>query len=159
MTLTNISMQRLSEVVPQLSALIQQQAQMMDAGGIDGQISQGLRTWAQQDQLFRQVPRVTDVPGGYSWHNFGMAVDWDIVLPDGTADWNPQHPVWQRLIAIGDSLGLTHVDIGTHSRTHRDWPHFQLTGRFPLEPDDEVRTLFRDGGLAAVWEEAFRNAS
>ena len=156
MPLSSTSLARLAEVYSGLAERSVQQARLMEAEGIDGQISQGLRTWAQQDLLFRQIPKVTDVPGGYSWHCFGMAVDWDIQLPDGTLDWNEQHPTWQKLIAIGDSLGLTHVSIGSPGRTHRDWPHFQLTGRFPLEPDDEVRQLFRDGGLQAVWAEAFR---
>jgi peptidoglycan L-alanyl-D-glutamate endopeptidase CwlK len=151
-TLSNISLVRLGQVHPKLADQSKTMAQMME-GEIDGQISQGLRTWAEQDILFRQIPKVTDVPGGYSWHNFGMAVDWDIQLPDGTVDWNEQHPTWQRLVSIGDSLGLTHVSIGQGGRTHRDWPHFQITGRFGLSPGDEVRAIYkRNGSIVDVWQ-------
>ena len=88
--------------------------------------------------------QVTNAQPGHSWHQFAMAVD---VVPMAPApDWKSAH--WPRIVAIGESLGLT-SGIGWG-----DQPHFQLTGRFGLSPDDEVRQLFTDGGVQAVWAEA-----
>lgn len=72
-------------------------------------------------------------------------------ISPGQPDWDISHPAWDRLTSVGISLGLTS---GSTWRTFKDYPHFQLTGRFPVNPDDEVRTLFRDGGIMAVWQES-----
>jgi len=42
---------------------------------------------------------------GYSWHNFGRAVDVVPILPSGVADWNS--PRWNEIIAIAKSYGLS----------------------------------------------------
>lgn len=128
----------------------------LEAEGIVIRVTQSLRPWATQEALYAQgrtAPGsiVTNAEPGFSWHNFGLAVDvapFDGALPD----WNITHPVWQRLVSVGDSLGLLS---GAEWRTFPDWPHFQLTGRFPVTPDDEVRYLFKEGGLQAVWDAAF----
>ncbi len=121
------------------------------------QVTQGLRSWNEQDALYAQGrttpgPIVTNAPGGTSWHNLGLACD---IVPEditpGQPDWNISNPAWTRIISVGESLGLVS---GSEWRTFKDYPHFQLTGRFGVNPDDEVRKLFRDGGIMAVWQEA-----
>ena len=155
MPFTGISLSRLMTVHPALEEKIRQ----LDAAApeINLQIPQALRTYQSQDALYAQgrtTPGkiVTDVRGGFSWHNFGLAVD---VVPEeaiaGQPDWNTAHPVWARLISIGESLGLVS---GSTWRTFPDFPHFQLTGRFAVTPDDEVRAIFSAGGLPAVWAAA-----
>jgi peptidoglycan L-alanyl-D-glutamate endopeptidase CwlK len=145
----DLSLERLSLVHPALSTAIQQMAARLL---FDVRVTQGLRTWSQQDQLFHQIPKVTDVPGGYSWHNFGLAVDCAPLGPDKSIDWNASHPQWIKMEQVGISVGLVS---GSTWRTFPDAPHFQMTGRFGVEPDDEVRQLFKDGGIQAVWDEAF----
>jgi len=121
-------------------------------------VTQGLRSWSEQDALYAQgrtTPGaiVTNVAGGRSWHNFGLAVDLapdDPTKPGFQIDWNAAHPQWKRLEQVGISVGLFS---GSLFRSFPDAPHFQLTGRFGLTPNDEVRQLFRDGGMAAVWAE------
>jgi hypothetical protein len=123
-------------------------------------VVQGLRSSAEQaaewakgrdvnGNIINESEVVTHAPPGHSWHEFGLAVD---VAPfdEGIPDWNRAHPAWGRIVAVGESLGLT---AGAEwSKEHQDWPHFQLTGRFPVSPDDEVRALFAQGGLAEVWK-------
>jgi peptidoglycan LD-endopeptidase CwlK len=118
-------------------------------------ITQGLRTWAEQAALYAQgrtVPGkiVTDAPPGSSWHNYGLAFD-IVPMTDVGPDWNITHPVWQRLIAVGESQGLV---AGALFRAFPDRPHFQLTGRFPVTPDDEVRQIYENEGLQALWQQA-----
>jgi hypothetical protein len=89
---------------------------------------------------------VTKAKPGYSWHTFGLAVDLAPENPDGTIDWNDQHPVWGEMIEKGEALGMV------SGRSFEDDPHFQLTGRFPVTPTDEVRSLMQSGGMQAVWD-------
>jgi peptidoglycan LD-endopeptidase CwlK len=139
---------------------LEEKIRQIDAAApeINLQIPQALRTYQSQDALYAQgrtTPGkiVTDVRGGFSWHNFGLAVD---VVPEeaiaGQPDWNTAHPVWARLISIGEGLGLVS---GSTWRTFPDFPHFQLTGKFPVDPDADVRNLFASGGVSAVWAAAF----
>lgn len=154
-----ISEARLNLVHPRLADRVRRMAYMLEQEKIVIRVVQGLRSWAEQDALYAQgrtVPgqRVTNCKGGYSYHNFGLAVDCvpDSLWDDGKfiPDWDASHPSWKRMIAIGESLGL---ESGAGWRTFPDAPHFQLTGRFPVSsPTDEVRQIFRDGGMKAVWE-------
>src|SRR5208337_955731 len=153
----SISESRLQLVCPTLSDKIQQLAAMLEDEGIVFRVTQGLRSWNDQDKLYQQgrtTPGkiVTNAPAGTSWHNFGLAVD--IVPMDQDPpqpDWDTSHPVWQRLIAVGESLGLYS---GSEFAHIKDEPHFQLTGSFPVSPNDEVRQIFKDAGMEEIWREA-----
>lgn len=158
---------KLSLINPLVADKIRQLALILAGEKIDIRVTQGLRSWTEQNVLYakgrdaqgivvNKAEVVTNCPGGHSWHNFGMAVDVvpDAIPDDGkfTPDWNASHPSWQRIVAVGTSLGL---NSGATWRTFKDYPHLQLTGRFPIgAPNDEVRQLFKDGGMQAVWDEA-----
>lgn len=151
----SISEARLQLVCPALADKIRQMSERLSVEEIHFRVTQGLRSWNEQASLYaqgRSLPGkvVTNAAPGYSYHNFGLAVD---VVPMTSLgpDWNESHPAWQRLVLVGTSLGLV---AGAEWRTFPDYPHFQLTGKFPVSPDDEVRQIFRDGGMERVWEEA-----
>lgn len=151
------SLQRLSQVHPTLETKIQVMAAQLEREGIPIEVTQGLRSWEDQDALYavgRTIPGriVTEVRGGYSQHNFGLAVDLvpEDIVP-GEPDWNIQHPAWKRMIEVGESLGLTS---GSEWVTFPDNPHFQLTGNWPVTPDDAQRAVYQNGGLPAVWEQS-----
>jgi peptidoglycan L-alanyl-D-glutamate endopeptidase CwlK len=104
--------------------------------GIPILITQGLRTIAEQDALYAQGRTkpgniVTNAKGGYSYHNFGLAIDFALLLPDGkqvswdlkrdgdgdkVADWTE---VVQEAKALGFEWGGDFVSI-------KDAPHFQM---------------------------------
>jgi peptidoglycan LD-endopeptidase CwlK len=154
-----VSEQRLSEVYPGLAKLVREMAAQLEAEGIDIRVTQSLRTMAEQEALYaegRTEPGavVTNAQPGYTWHQFGLAVDVAPLTPQGV-DWNTSHPVWGRIVAVGTGLGLM---AGAEWRSFPDWPHFQLTGRFPATPNDEVRSLFQAEGLPGVWRAAFPEA-
>lgn len=153
----SISEARLQLICPALADKIHSLAAMLEDEGIVFRVTQGLRSWNDQDKLYQQgrsLPGkiVTNAPAGHSWHEFGLAVD---VVPMNQdppqPDWDTSHPAWQRLIQVGESLGLYSGSEFVHIK---DNPHFQLTGTFPLSPNDEARQLFRDQGMEAVWIEA-----
>jgi len=159
--MNQISQERLSMVCPELKDKICQLSTQLAAEGIYITVAQGLRTVEEQDALFakgrdsagnvvNKAQVVTNARGGHSWHNFGLAVDcYPVDKETGGVDWNPQHPQWKRMEEIGVSLGLTS---GANWERLVDAPHFQLTGRFPeAAPSDEVRELYKQGGLLAVW--------
>lgn len=157
----DVSEERLALIMPALADKVRQLAQILEGKGIVIRVVQGLRSWAEQDALYAQgrtAPgkKVTNCPGGCSYHNFGMAVDVVPSLNEETApfnpDWTPSHPDWQAMIQAGTSLGL---DSGALWRTFKDFPHFQLTGRFPEgEPNGELKQIFKDAGMVAVWRES-----
>lgn len=156
MPLDTISEKRLSEVYPGLADKVRTMASQLETEGIDIRVTQSLRPMAEQEALYAQgrtAPGdvVTNARAGYSWHNFGLAVDVAPLTPQGP-DWNVAHPVWGRIVAIGTSLGLM---AGAEWRTFPDWPHFQLTGRFPVTPSNEARGLLLSGGTQSVWRSAF----
>src|ERR1019366_7994694 len=93
---------RLSEVFPKLARQIRELAGELAGKRITIRVGQGLRTWAEQQSLWQEgrdgngnviddAKVVTNARPGYSWHNFGLAVD---VCPfdNGIPDWNRAHP-------------------------------------------------------------------
>lgn len=149
--LTPASLARLSLVHPELRRRIVQLDALIPS--ISLQVTQGLRTWAIQNQLWQQgrtLPGdvVTDAPAGYSAHNFGYAVDLvpEDIMP-GQPDWNLTHPAWQKLLAAGPQCNLAE---GAKWRTFPDNPHF-YPRELPADPTDAMREQFTDGGLVNVW--------
>jgi peptidoglycan LD-endopeptidase CwlK len=159
MTLDAISEERLQPLHPVLEAKVRAMAAALWAQGIAIRVVQGLRTVEEQDTLYasgRTAPGkiVTNVRGGYSYHNFGLAVDCVPSLnPPGAEyqpDWNPESTRYAAMVAAGVAQGL---DAGADWETFKDHPHFQLTGAWPVEePPDEARAAMQDGGLPAVWQ-------
>lgn len=91
-----------------------------DALGITLRITQGLRTFKEQDDLYAQGrtkpgPRVTNAKGGQSYHNFGLAIDVAEMqggLPNWKFDYKKLVPFMKKGMEWGD-------------RGFVDKPHFQ----------------------------------
>jgi peptidoglycan LD-endopeptidase CwlK len=156
MTLSAISIARLAQVEPHLAERIRQLDAL--APELSIQVTQGLRTWNQQNELYSEGRNgnpgsiVTDAPAGYSWHNYALAID---VVPEdiepGQPDWNISHPAWQRIVSLAPTVGLFS---GSKFRTFPDWPHLQPQ-ELPESPTDEDRQDFTDAGTQAVWDKYF----
>lgn len=162
---------RLEQLFPPLKSKGYQHLQLLKLKGIDVEISQGLRTWPQQQTLWQEGRNpdgsyvnpvteagvVTHAKPGQSYHNYGLAYDIAIIGEDGKANWDVSTPEWQLAISIGESLGLT-AGAEWHGK-EQDNPHFQLTGSFPLAPDDELLAIYQGGGIQAVWDEVNKSLS
>jgi peptidoglycan L-alanyl-D-glutamate endopeptidase CwlK len=127
--------------------------------GIQVLITRGLSTWEEQDKLWakgRTVPgaKVTNARGGYSQHNYGLAVDLcpdNILLPGLQLDWQADHPAWKRMLELGKDFGLAE---GAEWKTFKDIPHFYLA-ELPAACE-QLRIWHMKGGMARVWQEVDR---
>ena len=150
----SVSETRLALVHPLLSHKVHAMAQDLAAKGIYIRVVQGLRTKEEQDALYaigRTAPGhiVTNARGGYSNHNFGMAVDCvPGIRGEGpwVPNWNASHPDYQDMISAGIAQGLVSGSTWIHMP---DEPHFQLAG-IPVTPTDEMRAALQQG-LPFVW--------
>lgn len=149
---------RLQTVSPALAAKVELLDKMFQekSGWTDHlEVVQGLRNFADQAALYakgRTEPGsiVTDAPPGHSWHEFGLAVDCVPRSLLGVPNWKPESPLWALITDLAQKCGL----VCGSCWMHKDLPHYQLTGKFPVSPNDEVRALYKQGGLLAVWGSA-----
>lgn len=132
--------------------------------GINIVVVQGLRTIEEQNALYAQGrtkpgSKVTNAKGGYSNHNFGMAIDFALlnsslndVLWDTNADYNKDgKPDWMQVVAIAKQLGF---EWGGDWKSIVDKPHLEMTfglstadyrnGRKPTEAQIKVQNALLD---------------
>ncbi|MBY9078319.1 M15 family metallopeptidase [Paenibacillus sp. HN-1] len=105
------------------------------AHGVPIVITQGLRTIAEQDALYAQGRTkpgqiVTNAKGGYSYHNFGVAIDFALLLPDGSVSWDTKRDGdgdgvadWSEVVADAKRIGW---EWGGDWTSFKDLPHFQM---------------------------------
>ena len=91
-------------------------------------IAQGLRTFAEQDALFAQRPKVTNARGGASIHNYGLAID-IVFIVDGKPSWETKkdwdkdaQSDWMEVVQIFKKHGYSW---GGDWQTFKDMPHFE----------------------------------
>jgi len=111
----------LPEVQPIARALVQKAAQ----NGIQIKIISGLRSYAEQNELYAQGrtkpgKTVTDASGGYSNHNFGIA--FDVGVFEGSK-YLEESVKYKAVGVLGMDLGL---EWGGNWKTRVDEPHYQL---------------------------------
>ncbi|MNO44252.1 Peptidoglycan L-alanyl-D-glutamate endopeptidase CwlK precursor [compost metagenome] len=91
-------------------------------------ITQGLRTITEQNELYAQGRTkpgqiVTNARGGYSNHNFGMAIDFALLQPDGkSVSWTVGKE-WMVVVEIAKQLGF---EWGGDWKSFKDYPHFEM---------------------------------
>jgi hypothetical protein len=146
----SLNAQRLARVHPRLAELGLRMVELCTQAGVAVLITQGLRTWQEQDALYAQGRSrpgkiVTHAKGGQSWHNFGLAFDIVVLDALGKAEWDTTHPGWKEAARIGKSLGL---EWGGDWQSFQDLPHFQLVNGLTLA---RCRALYPKG-LEKIWE-------
>jgi len=83
-------------------------------------IISGTRTYAEQDALFAKRPQVTKARGGYSNHNFGIAIDIGLFK---NGKYLEDSPLYAACGGIGKSIGL---EWGGDWKSIKDEPHFEI---------------------------------
>lgn len=145
------SEKRLQRTHPALAAAVRAVVADLSARGIVVEVVQGLRTFAEQDELYargrtKPGPIVTQARGGESNHNFGLAVDL-CPFTDDKPDWSAPMSVWAAIGAAAEAHGL---EWGGQWKKFLDKPHVQL----PAMTVKECARCYDDGGMEAVWATA-----
>lgn len=163
MPIDSISQSRLDRVHPILNAVVGLLVLDYEAAesGDTLIVVQGVRDWHDQEKLWMQGRNgswqvvdqskvVTNAPPGYSWHEFGLAVDLVPKSLIGIRGWQPESPLWRIIQDLATRRGL---DSGACWH-HQDLPHVQMTGKFGVSPDDSVRKMyFANGGrFQPIWD-------
>ncbi|WP_042195865.1 M15 family metallopeptidase [Paenibacillus camerounensis] len=128
---------RLKGLHPAVSAAADKLIEHCYTCGVPVLITQGLRTFTEQDRLYAQGRTsagniVTNARGGYSFHNYGLAVDFALLLPDGSsASWDMKRDGdrdgtadWQEVVQQAKALGF---EWGGDWSSFKDYPHFQMS--------------------------------
>ena len=89
--------------------------------GYEVKIICGTRTYAEQNDLYRQRPKVTNARGGQSWHNFGLAWDFGIFQD---RNYLPNHPLYTTLGKL--YAKIDGLEWGGTWKSFTDPPHLQL---------------------------------
>jgi peptidoglycan L-alanyl-D-glutamate endopeptidase CwlK len=95
-------------------------------------ITQGLRTFAEQDFLFAKRPKVTNAKGGQSVHNYGFAVDGVLIIDGKVASWDFKKDFdgdsvadWDECVKVFAKYGWSW---GGNWNNFKDFPHFDKIG-------------------------------
>jgi len=104
--------------------------------GVPILITQGLRSIAEQEALYAQGrskpgPIVTNARGGYSYHNFGVAIDFALLSEDGKqAHWDTKRDGdcdkiadWAEVVEEAKLLGF---EWGGDFRSFKNYPHLEM---------------------------------
>lgn len=119
----NTTIQRVSILHPAYIPLITKFIDAVeDFTQLTWRVVQGLRTWDEQARIYAQGrtipgPIVTYSPPGYSWHNYGVAVDIAPIV-NNQIDWNYDY---SKLKALADANSL---EMGLFF-PHPDSDHFE----------------------------------
>ena len=133
-------------VKQQTEKLLEAANKRIAKGGYTVRITQAFRSKEEQDKLYAQgrtAPgqKVTNAKGGQSMHNFGLAIDFCLISPDGKkAIWDTNKDFdgdkkadWMEVVEEAKKLGF---EWGGDWKSFKDYPHFQLTAGLT---DAEVR--------------------
>lgn len=105
-------------------------------GNAKPRFTQTLRTFAEQDALYAQGrtkpgQRVTNAKGGQSIHNYGLAIDFTLIIDNKEMSWDvkrdwdqDRQSDWMEVVAIFKKYGWKW---GGDWVSFKDMPHFEKT--------------------------------
>lgn len=110
-------------------------------------VTQGLRTFEEQNRLFAKRPKVTNARGGQSYHNYGIAADVAFVA-GGKISWDEK--LYKNIGRWASQVGLTWGG----NWKFVDMPHLQLTGMPSVREmiGEYNKADAGDRGVKAVWK-------
>ncbi|MBB4807405.1 peptidoglycan L-alanyl-D-glutamate endopeptidase CwlK [Chryseobacterium defluvii] len=150
-TITSQRIKKLHPLVREEVSTIITQCNQSLTGRSQVRITQGLRTFQQQEDLYAQGrtkpgKKVTNAKAGQSIHNYGLAVDICMLIDgkdiswDTTKDWdNDRIADCYECVKIFAKNGW---DWGGNWKTFKDLPHFER--RFIIIKSKQVKTSWRN---------------
>jgi peptidoglycan L-alanyl-D-glutamate endopeptidase CwlK len=124
-----------TEVNPIVAVKRDQLIQRAAQKGINIVITDDFRSAEEQDKLYARGRTaegtiVTHVEGGESYHNYGLAIDFALLLKDGTVVWDLKRDDnkngksdWMEVVTIGKELGF---EWGGDWYGFKDYPHLEM---------------------------------
>lgn len=94
---------------------------------------EGHRTWEEQDALYKQRPKVTNAAGGYSNHNFGIAMDFGVFRGKSYLDAANKALADQVHSACAVHARKLGFDWGGDWPRFKDFPHYEISTGLTLE--------------------------
>lgn len=98
------------------------------SGRADMIIIQALRTFPEQDALYKKRPKVTNAKAGQSYHNYGLAFDFCLKIDGKDISWDTvkdfdgdKKSDWYEVIAVFEELGFK------SGKSFNDLPHFEMS--------------------------------
>lgn len=136
----NATQKRISKLHPSVRDEVRKIIEEINTKVLTGQakvrLSQGTRTWAEQNELYakgrtKPGPKVTNAKAGQSIHNYGLAVDFVLIINGTQASWDTkkdfdkdQQSDWMEVVQVFKKYGWSW---GGDWRTFKDMPHFEKT--------------------------------
>lgn len=136
----NATLQRIEKLHPSIRCEVTNIINECNAalsGRAKVRITQGLRTFAEQDALYAQGRtkpgnKVTNAKGGQSIHNYGFAVDIVLIIDGTTASWDVKKDWdgdkvsdWDECVKVFAKYGW---NWGGNWTSFKDMPHFDKIG-------------------------------
>jgi peptidoglycan L-alanyl-D-glutamate endopeptidase CwlK len=130
-----INVPPVTELHPIVAAKQQELITQTAAAGITILITDGFRSTEEQNALYEQGRTldglvVTQVRGGHSYHNYGLAIDFALRTKEGDVVWDMKYDGngnskadWMEVVAIAKKLGFTW---GGDWDNFKDYPHLQM---------------------------------
>jgi len=122
--------------------------------GLKVKVLSGHRTWKEQDSLYAQgktLPgkKVTNAKGGFSNHNFGIAIDLGIFKGRTYLDESNRNEAVRIHTLIADRVKLEHLNPfwGGNWRTFKDYPHHEMRTNLTSA---QKRAQYLDSGSVLV---------
>lgn len=121
---------RIAKLHPKLRGEVADIIVQLHSKGLDIRITQGLRTFKEQDDLYAQGRSkpgniVTNAKGGESFHNYGLAVDFCLLHKDGSISYsvaedmnNDKKRDWDQVVDAFVKFGWEHGDRGYFDNPH-----------------------------------------
>ncbi|MBI3142590.1 MAG: M15 family metallopeptidase [Bacteroidetes bacterium] len=131
-----LSLQRLASLHPKLRQEALALYHEVCRRGLHIRITAALRSFQEQDRLYQQGrtapgPRVTNAKAGQSYHNFGLAIDFCLLLPSGQVSWDRHADLdhngqadWEEMVFVFKDAGWAW---GGDWTSIKDYPHFEKT--------------------------------
>lgn len=140
-----INSRDIEELHPEVKAKCQELLAKCKARGIDIIVTSTYRDFHSQEALYaqgRSTPgkKVTNVKGGFSFHNFRVAFD-IVPIKNGKPVWGTSgedKALWETVGAIGIEVGL---EWGGSWKSFKDMPHFQYTKGLTTQDFRDGKTL------------------
>jgi peptidoglycan L-alanyl-D-glutamate endopeptidase CwlK len=126
------SLNKLQQLHPKLRDLatkLYNEAVQATPAGVHPYIVETYRSFAESEALYQQgrtTPGdiVTDAKPGESYHNYGLALDFGLII-NGTVSYTVDAN-WEKVVSIFDAAGFNWG--GNYPGTFKDYPHLEYQG-------------------------------